>query len=312
ISLLQGRFISLYFTYQNGSVPVKLCDYPHIENGRLTGYYKNHREKDFPVRLGVTIFYRCLDGYVSKSESTWNLIRCTADGWDPMPKCLSKTEVPHGYFYETKNRFGLNEKATYRCQIDYMTPEGNETGEIQCLEEGWSPFPECIKTCRMPAFEHIRFYTSKMVFLPEDILEYECADGYQTVNKISRGHTICSINGWTPEPQCFVEIKACGPPPSITNGNIISELHEKYQHGDSVEYDCNLRFKMIGSKSIECVDGEWSSSPFCIGACKKQLKGKGMWKRTFVQISKGMFPGEVCCKEQFNRGRGGWIVHNKR
>uniref|UniRef100_A0A8C0GCN4 Sushi domain-containing protein n=1 Tax=Chelonoidis abingdonii TaxID=106734 RepID=A0A8C0GCN4_CHEAB len=191
---------------------VKLCDYPHIENGRLTGSYKNHREKDFPVRLGVTIFYRCLDGYVSKSESTWNLIRCTADGWDPMPKCLIKcspiwlangrflnpwqkvykegddisyvcdheyipenqqakatctknnwmptprcifnrkqrTEVPHGYFYETKNRFGLNEKATYRCQIGYMTPEGNETGEIQCLEEGWSPFPECITppTCK--------------------------------------------------------------------------------------------------------------------------------------------------------------------
>uniref|UniRef100_A0A8C3STW6 Sushi domain-containing protein n=1 Tax=Chelydra serpentina TaxID=8475 RepID=A0A8C3STW6_CHESE len=177
------------------SFKVKLCDYPHIENGRLTGYYKNHREKDFPVRLGVTIFYRCLDGYVSKSERTWNLIRCTADGWDPMPKCLSKflilwqkyykegdeisyvcdheyipeyqhakvtctknnwtptprcifnskqTEVPHGYFYETKNRFDLNEKATYRCQIGYTTPEGNETGEIQCLEEGWSPFPECI------------------------------------------------------------------------------------------------------------------------------------------------------------------------
>ncbi|KAG6933759.1 complement factor H [Chelydra serpentina] len=80
---------------KNGWLPIprcilKLCDYPHIENGRLTGYYKNHREKDFPVRLGVTIFYRCLDGYVSKSERTWNLIRCTADGWDPMPKCLSK------------------------------------------------------------------------------------------------------------------------------------------------------------------------------------------------------------------------------
>lgn len=55
----------------------------------------------------------------------------------------------------------------------------------------------------MPAFEHIHFNTRKMVFLPEDILEYECADGYQTLNKISRGHTICSINGWTPEPQCF-------------------------------------------------------------------------------------------------------------
>ncbi|XP_074818450.1 complement factor H-like [Natator depressus] len=400
---------------KNGWLPIprcilKLCDYPHIENGRLTGYYKNHSKKDFPVRLGVTIFYRCLDGYVSKSESTWNLIRCTADGWDPMPKCLKKcspiwlsngrflilwqkyykegdeisyvcdheyvpenqqakvtctknnwmptprcilnkicgrTEVPHGYFYETKNRFDLNEKATYRCQIGYTTPEGNETGEIQCLEEGWSPFPECIKTCRMPAFEHIHFNTSKMVFLPEDILEYECADGYQTLNRISRGHTICSINGWTPEPQCFaiecemvmlahgeafpkkdkylngdvmtfscakrytrvgpdsaqcyyfgwspapptcqVEIKDCGPPPSITNGNIISELHEKYQHGDSVEYDCNLRFKMIGSKNIECVDGEWSSSPVCIEEEKMCVPPPSIVRGSAINVNQNQY-----------------------
>uniref|UniRef100_A0A674JN54 Sushi domain-containing protein n=1 Tax=Terrapene triunguis TaxID=2587831 RepID=A0A674JN54_9SAUR len=202
ISLLQGRFISLYFTYQNGSVPVKLCDYPHIENGRLTGYYKNHREKDFPVRLGVTIFYRCLDGYVSKSESTWNLIRCTADGWDPMPKCLKKCSPGHlengrflssysktykegdeisyecadehspknlqykvtrtkndwsptprcilknmqdlcninGYFYASKNRFNLNEEATYRCQTGYTTPEGNEMGEDTMPQRWMAPF----------------------------------------------------------------------------------------------------------------------------------------------------------------------------
>ncbi|KAM9130339.1 complement factor H-like [Pangshura tecta] len=425
---------------KNGWLPIprcslKLCDYPHIENGRLTGYYKNHREKDFPVRLEVTIFYRCLDGYVSKKKCSpiwlangrflilWQKIykegdeisyvcdheyipenqqakaTCTKNNWMPTPKCIfnwfqgkmrqtflprepedvfspipgsltriddpsllpgagpsgsshtgslslseicGRTEIPHGYFYETKNRFGLNEKATYRCQIGYMTPEGNETGEIQCLEEGWSPFPECIKICRMPAFQHIHFYSSKKVFLPEDILGYECADGYQTVNKISRGHTICSINGWTPEPQCFaiecemlmllhgevfpkkdkylngdvmtfscakrytrvgpdsaqcyyfgwspapptckVEIKACGPPPSITNGNIMSDLHEKYQHGDSVEYDCNLRFKMIGSKSIECVDGEWSSSPFCTDPSVKCALPRNLENIRFLSV----------------------------
>ncbi|XP_067391171.1 complement factor H-like [Emydura macquarii macquarii] len=441
---------------------VKPCDYPHIKNGRLTGYFKNYREQAFPVHLGVNIFYRCFDGYVSVSENTWNPIRCTADGWDPIPKCLrtcsptqlangrflnllqkyykegdeisyvcdheyipanqqakvtctkddwmptprcifnrfqgkmgwtllprepedvsipaiesltriydppllpgaglsgspqagslklpelcERTEVPHGYFYETKNRFDLNEKATYRCQIDYTTPEGNETGEIQCLEEGWSPFPECIKTCRRPAFEHIHFHTSKAVFLPENILEYECAGGYQTVNKISIGHTVCGINGWTPEPQCLaiecemlmlphgevfpkedkyldgdvvtfscanrytrvgpdsaqcyyfgwspapptckVEIKACGPPSSIINGNIISELHEKYQHGDSVEYDCNLRFKMIGSKNIECIDGEWSSSPSCIEEEKTCVRPPSIVKGGAINVNQNQY-----------------------
>uniref|UniRef100_A0A8C8S308 Sushi domain-containing protein n=1 Tax=Pelusios castaneus TaxID=367368 RepID=A0A8C8S308_9SAUR len=382
----------------------KPCDYPHIENGRLTGYFKNDREQAFPVHLGVKIFYRCFDGYVSKSETTWNVIRCTANGWDPMPKCLRKCspsqlangrflnlwqkyykegdetsyvcdrdyipasqqakvtctkydwvptprclfsgfqgkkgrtllpeesddvfslapasltridnlpllpgsgssgsphagllrlpkscerrEVPHGYFYEIKNRFNLTEKATYRCQIGYTTPEGNETGEIQCLEEGWSTFPECIKTCRRPAFEHIHFQTSKMVFLPEDILEYECADGYQTVNKISIDHTVCGINGWTPEPQCLEEIKACGSPPNIMNGNIISELHEKYQHGDSVEYDCNLRFKMIGSKNIECIDGEWSSLPSCIKEEKTCVLPPSIVRGSPINVNKNQY-----------------------
>ncbi|CAM5161529.1 unnamed protein product [Natator depressus] len=396
---------------KNGWLPIprcilRPCDYPHIENGALTDYYEYYKERAFPAQLGVSIYYRCLDGYVSEREERWPLIRCTKASWSPAPKCLKKcspghlengkfifnywttykegdeisyvcvpenlqakvtctkngwsptpictsnkicgrTEVPHGYFYETKNRFDLNEKATYRCQIGYTTPEGNETGEIQCLEEGWSPFPECIKTCRMPAFEHIHFNTSKMVFLPEDILEYECADGYQTLNRISRGHTICSINGWTPEPQCFaiecemvmlahgeafpkkdkylngdvmtfscakrytrvgpdsaqcyyfgwspapptcqVEIKDCGPPPSITNGNIISELHEKYQHGDSVEYDCNLRFKMIGSKNIECVDGEWSSSPVCIEEEKMCVPPPSIVRGSAINVNQNQY-----------------------
>uniref|UniRef100_A0A8C0GCV5 Sushi domain-containing protein n=1 Tax=Chelonoidis abingdonii TaxID=106734 RepID=A0A8C0GCV5_CHEAB len=282
---------------------VKLCDYPHIENGRLTGSYKNHREKDFPVRLGVTIFYRCLDGYVSKSESTWNLIRCTADGWDPMPKCLKicrRTEVPHGYFYETKNRFGLNEKATYRCQIGYMTPEGNETGEIQCLEEGWSPFPECIKTCRMPAFQHIHFYTSKMVFLPEDILEYECADGYQTVNKISRGHTICSINGWTPEPQCFVEIK-CGPPPRIDNGDIVSFPLKEYVLNSTVEYKCKSLHILEGPQSVRCDSGQWTDPPVCLEPCtvtpedmeRNKIQLRRPYEKKFYVLS-GVFVQFMC------------------
>nr|XP_023957796.1 complement factor H isoform X2 [Chrysemys picta bellii] len=370
---------------KNGWLPVprcvlRPCDYPHIENGALTDYYERYKEQAFPAQLGVSIYYRCLAGYVSESETTWPLITCTKTGWSPAPKCLKKcspgrlengrflsgywntykegdeisyecspdnlrtkvtctkngwsptpsctsnkickkVEIQNGYFSESKNRFTLNEEATYRCRIDYTTPEGNEVGKTQCLQRGWTPLPKCIKTCEKPRYEHINFHTNQMVFLPEEILEYECADGYQTVNKITTGYTVCGINGWTPEPQCLAiecemltlahghvsprkakydngdvvtfscakshkrvgpdssqcyyfgwfpasptckeETKACGPPPSIANGNIISELHEEYEHGDSVEYDCDLGFKIIGSRKIECIDGEWTSLPSC-------------------------------------------------
>uniref|UniRef100_A0A8C3SR06 Sushi domain-containing protein n=1 Tax=Chelydra serpentina TaxID=8475 RepID=A0A8C3SR06_CHESE len=379
---------------KNGWLPIprcilRPCDYPHIENGALTDYYENNKERAFPAHLGASIYYSCLDGYVSEREERWPLIRCTKAGWSPAPKCFKKcspghlengkfisgywntykegdeisyvcypenlqakvtctkngwsptpsctskkicekVEIQNGYFHESKKRFDLSEVATYGCQIDYTTPEGKNTGKTQCLEEKWTPLPKCIKTCGKPLFEHINFHTNQTVFLPEEILEYECADGYQTVNKITTGYTVCGINGWTPEPQCLAiecemltlshggvsppkgkydngdvvtfscakshtrvgpdssqcyyfgwfpasptckeETKDCGPPPSITNGNIISELHEKYQHGNSTEYDCDHSFKMIGSRKIECIDGEWTSLPSCIKEekhCKK-------------------------------------------
>ncbi|XP_044884908.1 complement factor H-like isoform X2 [Mauremys mutica] len=370
---------------KNGWLPIprcilRPCDYPNIENGALTDYYELYKERAFPAQLGLSIYYRCLDGYVSEKEEDWTQISCTRGGWSPAPKCLKKcspghlengrflysswktykegadisyvcsphnlktkvtctkngwsptptctstkicekVEIQNGYFSESKRRFNLNGEATYGCQIGYTTPEGKVTGKTQCLQEGWTPLPKCIKTCEMPRFEHINFHTTRTVFLPDETLEYECADGYQTVNKITTGYTVCGINGWTPEPQCLAiecemltlskgsvsppkgkydngdvvtfscakghkrvgpdssqcyyfgwfpasptckeETKACGEPPSITNGNIISELHENYQHGDSVEYDCDLSFKIIGSRKIECIDGEWTSLPSC-------------------------------------------------
>ncbi|XP_043346777.1 complement factor H isoform X2 [Dermochelys coriacea] len=379
---------------KNGWLPIprcilRPCDYPRIENGALTDYYEHYKERAFPAQLGVSIYYRCLDGYVSEREERWPLIRCTKVGWSPAPKCLrkcspdrlengrfrfnywttykegdeisyvcfpenleakvtctkngwsptprctsnkicEKVEIQNGYFSQSRTKFNLNEEATYGCQIGYTTPEGNAVGKTQCLQGGWTPLPKCIKTCEKPRFENINFHTDQKVFLPEEILEYECADGYKTVNKITTGYTVCDINGWFPEPQCLAiecemltlshgwvsppkgkydngdvvtfscaknhtrvgpdssqcyyfgwfpasptckeETKACGQPPSITNGSIISELHEKYQHGNSVEYDCDLSFKIVGSTKIECIDGEWTSLPSCTQekkTCKK-------------------------------------------
>ncbi|KAM9128950.1 complement factor H [Pangshura tecta] len=370
---------------KNGWLPIprcvlRPCDYPNIENGALSDYYENYKEQAFPAQLGVSVFYRCLDGYVTEREESWPSIRCTKAGWSPAPKCLKKcspgrlengkflssywntykegdeisyvcsphnlkakatctkngwsptptctstkicekVEIQNGYFSESKSRFNLNEEATYGCQIGYTTPEGKAVGKTHCLKEGWTPLPKCIETCETPRFEHINFHITQTVFLPEDILEYECVDGYQTVDKRTTGYTVCGINGWTPEPQCLAiecemltlskgsvsprkgkydngdvvtfscakghkrvgpdssqcyyfgwfpasptckeETKACGKPPSITNGSIISEFLENYQHGDSVEYDCDHRFKIIGSRKIECIDGEWTSLPSC-------------------------------------------------
>ncbi|XP_067412488.1 complement factor H-like [Emydura macquarii macquarii] len=209
------------------------CEKPQLENGALSDYYENYEERAFPARLGSSKYYTCRDGYVSKSEDTWNLIRCTREGWDPVPKCLricsvrnlengafrysywktykegdeisymcddeyipenhqakvtctkngwsptprcifnkrcEKIEIQNGYFYGSANRFNLKEAATYRCQMGYTTPEGNEMGKTQCLPEGWSPFPKCIEanSCGVccPCTDHGSTYSLPHLYIP--------------------------------------------------------------------------------------------------------------------------------------------------
>lgn len=62
-----------------------------------------------------------------------------------------------------------------------------------------------------------------------------------------------------------VNAKGCGPPPEITNGSIADASVKRSRHGDRKTYQCNSDSKLVGSKEIECVDGQWSSPPSCIG-----------------------------------------------
>lgn len=61
------------------------------------------------------------------------------------------------------------------------------------------------------------------------------------------------------------EVRACGPRPSLLNGEAKNAPREEYAHGEVVEYVCSPRFLMKGSNRIQCVDGEWTVLPLCVG-----------------------------------------------
>ncbi|XP_017585198.1 PREDICTED: complement factor H isoform X2 [Corvus brachyrhynchos] len=374
---------------KNGWVPDpacvrKPCDYPLIENGRLSNSYEYGRYYYFPKRFGQSVDYYCLDDYSTPTGEFWVRIYCSERGWSPEPKCLKKCSIrglKNGYFprrnwYEfykegervsygcyndyqaehekvtcTRNgwepaprcirkkkcetivfengfwnsgrtTFHSKEKASYRCRAGFVTPEGQDTGHAQCQESGWTPPPKCIKSCK--AQEGILIHhTNKTVFMPEDTIEYSCLEGYKTTNNMPTDTTMCDKNGeWSPAPECreiecalppqrhrdfspkedkyrsgavvkftcakkYIRVgpastqcyhfgwfpppplckgnvRGCGPPPEITNGSIVDGSVEQYQHGDRKQYECNGEFKLVGSKEIECVDGQWSPSPSCI------------------------------------------------
>ncbi|KAF1536468.1 Complement factor H, partial [Eudyptula minor] len=364
----------------------KPCDYPAIENGKLSGNMENYKSYYFPVRFGQQIYYYCNDGYSTPSGEYWALMVCSERGWSPEPKCLKKCHVgriengyfprswknvykegerakyvcndgyhteredgevtctkddwsppprcirkkscmnipfDNGYFTLGKTTFRLREKVTYNCKTGFVTPEGQETGVVQCQENGWTPPPKCIKSCKTPHSDILYYHANRTMFMPEDTIEYACLEGYQTANNMPTGTTRCGTNGeWSPTPQCLaiecemltlpngdfspkegkyrngdvvkftcannyvrvgpastqcyyfgwfpsppvckVNPRGCGPPPEITNGSIAGGSVEQYRHGDRKQYECNVELKLVGSKEIECVDGQWSSPPSCI------------------------------------------------
>ncbi|NXI66907.1 CFAH factor, partial [Anseranas semipalmata] len=361
----------------------KPCDYPVIENGKLSSRMVGSY---FPMRIGQYVDYYCLNDYSTPTGEYWGRIFCSKGGWNTEPKCLKKCharQLENGYFLENwkefykegerikyachkdydpenedaeitctksdwapsprcvrkkicknieldngfftlrKTTFGLQEEVTYRCRSDFVTPEGKETGVIRCQENGWTPPPKCIQSCKKPHGHILNDHVNKTVFLPGVTLEYTCPEGYQTADNMPTGTTMCDINGeWKPVPQCraiecemlllpnghvspregkyhngdvvkffcaknYVRVgpasaqcyyfgwfpppptckvnpRGCGPPPVINNGSIAGGSLEQYQHGNITEYECDNKFKLVGSKEIECVDGQWSSPPSCI------------------------------------------------
>ncbi|NXI56729.1 CFAH factor, partial [Chloroceryle aenea] len=298
---------------------LKKCNVGYLQNGYFSRSQNSYKE-------GERIRYFCSDDYFTEHED--GEVTCTRDGWSPPPRCIRKKKCQNinfdnGYFAVGKETFHLQEVVTYNCYTGFVTPEGQETGVIQCQQNGWTPLPKCIKSCRKPYLKILNYPANKTVFMPEDTIEYACLEGYQTANNMPTGTSRCGINGeWSPTPQCleiecemlrlpngdfspkngkyhngdvvkftcannYVRVgpastqcyyfgwfpsppvckenaRGCGPPPVIANGSIAGGSVEQYQHGDRMQYECNIKFKLVGSKEIECVDGQWSSPPSCI------------------------------------------------
>ncbi|XP_061859323.1 complement factor H isoform X2 [Colius striatus] len=310
----------------------KPCDFPAIENGKLSQSLENYRNYYFPMMFGQYVDYYCTDGYQTPSGSTWFRIVCSAGGWSPEPKCLKKCHLPwlqngffqgshkrvftegervkygcsadydteheggeitctkddwsprprcirkkqcqninfnNGYFTVNKGTFNLQETGTYRCHTGFVTPERQETGVTRCQENGWTPPPKCIKSCRRPHLDILNYDTNKTMFVPGDTIEYACSEGYQTASNKPTGTAKCGINGdWSPTPQCLAI--ECEIPP-LTNGDF-SPKKGRYRNGDVVKFTCASNYVRVGPASAQCYYFGWFPSP---PACNVDANGCG-------------------------------------
>ncbi|XP_077858205.1 complement factor H-related protein 4 isoform X9 [Macaca mulatta] len=253
-----------------GCSEVKPCDFPEIQHGGL--YYESKRRPYFPVAAGKSYSYYCDANFVTPSGSYWDYIHCTQDGWSPTVPCLrtcskSDIEVENGFISESSSIYILNKEMQYKCKPGYATADGNSSGSITCLQNGWSAQPICIKLCDMPVFENSRAKSNGMWFKLHDTLDYECYDGYESRYGNTTGSIVCGEDGWSHLPTCYIffsdSSEKCGPPPPISNGDTKSFPQKVYLPQSTVEYQCQSSYELQGSQYVTCSNGEWSEPPRC-------------------------------------------------
>ncbi|EDM09619.1 rCG64380, partial [Rattus norvegicus] len=155
------------------------------------------------------------------------------------------------------------------CKQGYVTADGETSGSITCLENGWSAQPSCLKSCDVPVFENSVTKNNSTWFKLNDKLDYECHIGYKNKYKHTKSSITCTYEGWSDEPTCYDSTKICGPPPPIENGDITSFPLPVYIPPSSVDYQCQYLYQMQGNKTIICINGDWSEPPKCLRmACK--------------------------------------------
>ncbi|NWS99822.1 CFAH factor, partial [Mionectes macconnelli] len=237
----------------------KKCTSIYFENG----YFTLSRET---FSLKEVVWYSCNTGFVTAEGQDKGKTQCQENGWTPPPKCITSCEAPKDIliYHTNKTVFMPEDTIEYSCLEGYKTANYMPTDTTTCGINGeWSPAPECLAIeCAMLALRNGDFYPKKGKYSNGDVVKFTCANNFVRVGSAS---VQCYSFGWFPSPPvCKGKVRGCGPPPEITNGSIAGGSEEQYQHGNRKEYECNNEFKLIGSKEIECVDGQWSPPPSCI------------------------------------------------
>ncbi|XP_019386245.1 PREDICTED: coagulation factor XIII B chain-like isoform X2 [Crocodylus porosus] len=241
----------------------KPCDLPHIENGKIGQFYYSFKSFYFPMSKNKKLSYACLAGYTTGSGSQDAKITCTAEGWSPAPKCYKKCNKPpleNGFFSGTKTSFKIGEKLQYRCDSGYHTPGGNAEGTLQCHPEGWSSQPACAKMfdrCLAPDLQYGRYITTQRLFKLNEILIYECDDGYRTTGGNMTEEVTCHPHGWSLTPNCTKLTCSL----SVMEHGRFYPVKKTYEEGDVVQFFCQESYSFSGSDLIQCYSFGWYPEP---------------------------------------------------
>ncbi|XP_064486743.1 sushi, von Willebrand factor type A, EGF and pentraxin domain-containing protein 1-like [Ornithodoros turicata] len=241
------------------------CSPPEVPRNSTVVYGGNDRSSAESFKIGSTVQYRCVSGYIVEGES---LRTCDSSGaWTGTPpsciyvECGFPLPISNGHWLLSTNSTHYGSTVEYECDVNYQL---DGAPRRLCLENGtWSgPEPLCLEVrCAKPqpkdGWTLIKF-TNDAVGAS---VEYSCSPGYELEGL---GTRVCQSNGlWSGDsPLC--QLVDCGRPSVISNGRGLLANHTT-TFGSIVEYECLHDFTLIGEPIRKCMeDGMWSGQePRC-------------------------------------------------
>ncbi|XP_075473068.1 complement factor H-like isoform X14 [Ascaphus truei] len=206
--------------------------------------------KDQSYRIGTEVTFSCPRGSTLKGNTK---SRCSKSGWSsPLPTC--QEEKPDQPDPTTDERDKDSPGKPEQPPTDKSdTSTGEQSPDKPERRPQCPPPPRPINT--QESIPKNGYYNG-------DTVEIKCKAGYKLHGS---GTVLCDNGKWESSPQC-VELKKCGNPPSIDNGEMIKESTQEEYYSDSVvRYRCKTGLHITGSNESYCYNGRWSSPPICTG-----------------------------------------------
>ncbi|XP_074733340.1 complement factor H-like [Strix uralensis] len=265
---------------RDGWVPVpgcvqKPCDYPAIENGKLSGSLEYHKNYYFPMRVGQHVDYQCANGYSTPSGHSWVRIVCSGRGWSPEPKCLRKggkcgppPVIENGELLSfPMQEYPQGSILEYKCPSLYVL-EGSR--RITCTDGQWTSPPVCLAACTASEEDmgrnniELKWVTARKLYSRSgDFIEFRCKRGYMADPESPPFRAQC-MKGTLEYPQCKPGKNCTVLKPIMERNNIqlqssIWSSTYTYQTGDTILFECKWWYRQVSHPEKfrpECVDGE--------------------------------------------------------
>ncbi|XP_042664028.1 complement factor H-like [Tyto alba] len=242
-----------------------LVDFGEIVSGHKLGYKENDR-----------VQYTCNPGY-TLSGSEW--VTCHEKIWTPRPpQCLAPCTITKQQLEAQNLLLSSGQRRTFLIQSGqwqkFMCVTGFKltASSIEQCFNGHIKLPSCIaeSLCLPPqpveCAEVLRLENQSLQIKKEGKTYYLAGTRFKYVSRSGYmldgpSEITCSMGNWTSAPACLE--MPCGSIPKVANAQTEGRNKEIYEPGETIRYQCDAGFLIVGPPEIICREGNWTAPPIC-------------------------------------------------